>query len=91
MLTLTTCKDMLQLLEENAAERTIGRFLFDGEEGLALSETSIDGEGFPRVKVLARVLEGSSADQALYVSQHGDGHAGIVFNPARHEWGLAVG
>jgi len=90
MLTLTTCKDMLELLQENAAERTIGRFVFDGEEGLALIETSLDGEGFPRVKVLARVAEGSSADQSLYVSQHSDGHAGIVFNPNRHEWGLAV-
>lgn len=88
MLELTSPTDLIECLQENPQERTIGAFDFDGHEGLAVSEVSLDADGFPRAKVIARVLERSPAHALLEETKNGNGLDGLCFNAHRHDWSL---
>lgn len=88
MLELTCPTDLLECLQENPQERTIGAFDFDGHEGLAVSEVSLDANGFPRAKVIARVLEKSPAHALLEETKAGQPLEGLQFNAARLDWSL---
>lgn len=90
MLDIATPHDLLTCLEENPAERSVGAFEFEGQEGLALYEASIDTDGFPRVKVIARVLENTAAHALLASLQQSSPIEGLRYDANRRDWSLST-
>lgn len=88
MLDLTTPHDLFSCLEENPTERSVGAFEFEGQEGLALYETNVDTDGLPRVKVIARVLENTSAQDLLVSIQRQGPIDGLGYHADRRDWSL---